>query len=326
MRDGWLSYRELLSLQRGVISRDQALELGFSPYSVRWRVRTGQWRRLHRGVYAAFTGEPPREAMLWAAVLRAGPSAVLSYHTAAELDGLITAGSTAIHVSVAGGRHPRPAPGLVLHRSERVRQARHPASAPPRTRIEETVLDLTQAAATLDDAFSWLARACGGRFTTPARLQAAMASRNRLRWRAELSSALAGIGDGVHSVLEHRCARDVERAHGLPRPERQARVRRGARTEYRDALYRRYGLAVETDGRLAHAGEARWRDIRRDNAAAADGIITLRYGWQDITQRPCDVAAEIATVLRRRGWKGTLRRCGPHCTAGLDHYGAKGAS
>jgi hypothetical protein len=29
----------------------------------------------------------------------------------------------------------------------------------------------------------------------------------------------------------------------------------------------------------------------------------------------CRTAAEIASVLRRRGWKGTLRPCGPSCRA-----------
>src|SRR5262249_4528225 len=35
-------------------------------------------------------------------------------------------------------------------------------------------------------------------------------------------------------------------------------------------------------------------DTRRDNANAADGIITLRYGWTDVAYRPGAVAAEVA--------------------------------
>ena len=313
---GLLTYPELLSLQCGVLSRGQALDLGVSADTLRWRLSSGRWQRLHRGVYTTFSGRPSREAMLWAAVLRIGPGAALSHYTAAELAGLSAGKSSLIHVSVGRDQHVRPVSGIAVHRSERIRVARHPALLPPRTRIEETVLDLAQTARTMEDAFSWLARACGGRLTTAGRLQAAMLSRKRVRWRAELAVALADIASGAHSALEYRCLRDVERAHGLPQPVRQARARRGAHTEYRDSLYGRYGVAVETDGRLAHAGVARWRDIRRDNAAAADGIITLRYGWADITEHPCEVAAEIATVLRRRGWKGTPRRCGSSCRLG----------
>ena len=86
---------------------------------------------------------------------------------------------------------------------------------------------------------------------------------------------------------------------------------RGGRSEYRDVLYREYLVAVETDGRLAHPAEGQWRDVRRDNAAAADGIITLRYGWSDVISRSCAVAAEVGAVLVRRGWPGPVRRCGP---------------
>ena len=70
---------------------------------------------------------------------------------------------------------------------------------------------------------------------------------------------------------------------------------------------------METDGAVAHPCEARWRDQHRDNAAAADGIITLRYGWADVTQRPCQVAAQVAGVLQERGWRGTPHPCSPSC-------------
>ena len=76
-------------------------------------------------------------------------------------------------------------------------------------------------------------------------------------------------------------------------------------------------MCVELDGQAAHPAGARWRDIHRDNANAADGIITLRYSWADINERPCEVAAEIAAVLRSRGWTGRPRHCGPTCPLAL---------
>ncbi len=81
----------------------------------------------------------------------------------------------------------------------------------------------------------------------------------------------------------------------------------------RDIHYRACRLAVELDGKASHPGEQRWQDARRDNAAAADGIVTLRYGWADVTERPCETARQVATVLAGRGWRGTLRPCGPGC-------------
>jgi len=305
--------QEVVSYQRGVLSRAQALDAGVGAAVVASRLRAGHWQRLHRGVYATFTGEPGREAELWAALRRAGPAAVLSHHTAAELSQLTTRRSPLIHVTVPRQQHLRPIPGIVVHRSGRIEAARHPGHTPPRTRIEETTLDLAGTAAELDDALAWLARACGGRLTTPDRLRAAVDSRARVRWRTELAAALDDIADGAHSVLELRYLRRVERPHRLPRAQRQVRVVRGRRTEYRDALYPEYGVAVETDGQIAHPLAARWQDQHRDNAATATGINTLRYGWTDITQRPCEVAAEVAAVLRLRGWTGMPRPCGPTC-------------
>ena len=65
----------------------------------------------------------------------------------------------------------------------------------------------------------------------------------------------------------------------------------------------------------AHPEEGRWRDTRRDNANLVQGTDTLRYGWPDATEHRCRTAAEIGAVLRRRGWTGSLRPCGPGCTA-----------
>jgi hypothetical protein len=65
--------------------------------------------------------------------------------------------------------------------------------------------------------------------------------------------------------------------------------------------------------------EEAFRDLRRDNAAMLAGDRVLRYGWRDVTGRPCTVAAQIAIVLRRQGWTGSPHRCGPHC--GLEQIG-----
>lgn len=304
--------RELADLQQGILTSRQAIAGGLTKAVLRSRVRQGRWLRLQTGVYAVFSGEPPRSTVLWAAVLRAGPGAMLSHLTAAEVSGIADAPSTLIHITVPAIRRLDRIPGLVLHRSERTDQSRHPAAAPPRTRVEETVLDLTDAAADFEAAYGWVTRAVGRRLTTGPRLSSAMGLRSRLRWRAELAAALGTSFDGVHSGLEYRYLRDVERRHALPRATRQARARLGGRSAYRDVLYEKYGVAVELDGQVAHPGDLRWRDIGRDNAAAADGIITLRYGWLDVSRQPCLVAAQLDQVLRQRGYDGA-QACGPGC-------------
>ena len=306
--------REQAESQRGVVTRRQALRAGLTRSAIGTQIGTGRWQRIYPGVLATFSGEPGREARLWAAVLRAGPGAALSHETAAELHGLARKPAQLIYLAVPASRRVEPVPGLVIRRSARIAQARHPCQAPPRTRIEETVLDLAETARTFDDALGWACAACGGRLTTPQRIAAAMSRRAKLRYRDALRLALDDIIAGTHTILEHRYLHNVERAHRLPRAERQVRVVRCGRSQYRDVLYRKYRVAVETDGQVAHPAEGRWRDTHRDNAAAADGIITLRYNWSDVTTRPCAVAAEVAAVLAQRGWPGPLRPCGPACT------------
>ncbi len=315
----------LLKLQHGAMARWQAADVGLAPATIDALVRRGRWRSLYRGVYAAFTGDPPRGCLLWAGALRAGPGAVLSHHTAAELDGLTDLPSRVIHVTVGhdrrikiSGAEPfRSASPIAIHRTDRIDAIRHPVRTPPRSRIVETILDLTQLSASFDDAFSWLCKGCGRRLVTPQQIHAATARRARMRWRDEILGALPLIADGVQSNLEFRYVRDVEQAHALPTARRQPRVVRGSpfpRSGYLDNLYQAYGLVVELDGSADHLVEDRWGDIHRDNANARSGRATLRYSWADVTCRTCEVAADVFGVLWRRGWEGQPRCCGPHCT------------
>jgi len=181
--------------------------------------------------------------------------------------------------------------------------------------VKDTVLDLIAAARTFDDAYGWISAAVGRRLTTPELLGNALAARARMRWRGWVTAALQDAAGGAHSPLERRYVHGVERAHGLPPARRQARRRHGSGNRYLDNLYEAYGLCVELDGNSAHPAEGRWRDTRRDNANLVQGARTLRYGWPDVTEHRCRTAAEIAAVLRSQGWTGTLRRCGPSCTA-----------
>jgi very-short-patch-repair endonuclease len=182
--------------------------------------------------------------------------------------------------------------------------------------VEDTVLDLIAAARSFDDAYGWISAAVGRRLTTPELLGKTLAARSRMRWRGWVTTALQDAAEGVHSPLERRYVHGVERAHGLPAARRQARRRHGSGPRYLDNLYEEYELCVEVDGEAAHPAEGGWRDTRRDNANLAQGARTLRYGWPDVTEHRCRTAAEVAEVLRRQGWTGTLRRCGPGCTAG----------
>ncbi|HEV2377738.1 MAG TPA: type IV toxin-antitoxin system AbiEi family antitoxin domain-containing protein [Streptosporangiaceae bacterium] len=319
MRDAFEeSQHSRLRLQRGVLTRVQALDAGLSDKAIEVRLRDGRWQRLHWGVYATFSGELPRLAVLWAAVLAAGRAAALSHHTAAELYGLLNTPASLVHVSVPSGRRVEHPEGVVVHYSGRLELATHPVLTPPRTRIEDTVLDLAETLTSPDEVISLILRASASRRTTPKRLQAAMDRRNRMRWRADLGHALSVSSQGAHSLLEFRYLDRVERPHGLPRGRRQNPVRRERCRQYQDVEYEGFDVVVELDGSAAHPQWSRWADIRRDNASTAMGQATLRYGWADVTTRPCRVAREVAAVLAQRGWGGIPNRCGRNCPIDAD--------
>jgi predicted transcriptional regulator of viral defense system len=148
----------LVQIQGGILSAQQAMAGGMTRDMIRARVRNGRWRKLQYGVYATFSGVPARDAVLWAAVLRVGRGAVLSHYTAGELYELIDWPSSAIHVTIPEQRRVTALPGIRLHIAVRAEQAAHPTLLPPRTRVEEAVLDLAGIARTADEACGWITR------------------------------------------------------------------------------------------------------------------------------------------------------------------------
>jgi very-short-patch-repair endonuclease len=304
-------FSQCLEAQAAAIARRQGQDMGVDPETMRTRVRSGRWQRLQRGVYAAFSGDPARETVLWAALLRAGPGAVLSHQTAAERHGLIDEPSPVITITVPASRHPAQVkiPGVAIHRSDAILRTRHPAMLPPCTRVEDTVLDLIQSAPTFDDAYAWICRAVGRRRTTADRIRQALDARKKMRWRRELVVALGDVSEGALSLLEYRYVHRVERPHGLPSARRQVRISQRTGNRYLDNLYEQFRVGVEIDGTAAHPADEQWRDKRRDNANAVLGIVTLRFGLLDLGDRRCQTAADVAAVLRMRGWTGDARPC-----------------
>lgn len=114
---------------------------------------------------------------------------------------------------------------------------------------------------------------------------------------------------GTRSPFEYRWVRGVERPHGLPAPSRGYTLPSGRVV---DGAYGEYQVLLELDGQRYHDGSGRFRDWRRDNLHSEDDWLTLRYGWHDTVCDGCASAANLARVLTRRGWTGTLRRC-PQC-------------
>ena len=308
-----MEWERLAAQQAGALSRSQAVAAGL-PES-RWdrNLRRGVWRGLHPGVAATFTGPVPALTRVWGAVLVSGPGAVASHATAAWLDGWLPELPLTLEVLVPALRSPVNRPGVRVRRVRDARRLAVPPRSPPRTRTEDTVLDLVDAARTADAVVDPVLRACQHRRTTAARLVAAAAARPRLRHRAVLGEIVDDVRQGVASALERHWFRDVERPHGLPRGERNQRERRGRSSLYRDVRYRQWRLVVELDGTAAHPPESAAADRARDRRLVVIGVDTLRYGWPEVLGLPCESALECGQALLTRGWPGPLVPCGPRC-------------
>jgi hypothetical protein len=298
--------KRLAGLQAGVVSRQQALGTGLGNEAVKRLVRTGSWVPLSSGVYFTATLVPPWLAWAWAGVLIAGDQARLGGRAAGHLYGLVVAPPALIPVLTPGTTRPRVQGPWQFTREQPGQRWPRSVGAPPRLTVEDCVLDLVAQETNSERVVGWVTASVQARLTTPLRLRRALQRRTRLRHRALLLELLDEVAEGARSPLEVRYLRDVERAHGLPAGARQAGRRR---TEV-DVLYDDYGLLVELDGRRGHEDEGRFRDMRRDNWSTTDGLATLRYGYADVVGRPCEVAAQVAQNLFRRGWSGLPNRCG----------------
>lgn len=306
-----MDLERLARRQQGVVSRAQALAAGLTQAEVRWQLRAGRWQSIHRGVYLTSNGRVDWPARAWAALLRCGPGSLLILEAACYLWRLEPTPPAVITVGVPRDRHPRPVDGVVVVR--RVSSDRAVVDGFPVSRLATTVLDMAdRPGCTVADAVALMARACQERALDAVVLRRELDGRARHQHRRVLRLALHEVGEGAESLPEVGFETRVRAPHQLPLFERQVVEDDASRTDLKN---RRYGVNVEVDGRLWHAGERFHLDRQRDRRAAARGEVTLRVTPLEIDSAPCEVAGELSLVLRSRGWSGSPRPCRPGCRA-----------
>lgn len=287
--------------QAGMLTNAQVIEFGFTRTSIQRLFHDNVLWRLARGLYS-LTPDPTWEALIWGGVLLGGPESCIGLAAAGYLHGI----------------HDRPKHIDVLVPRRMVPRGPwrfHPIRAtgvgtPARTDLETTALHLCENQ-DLDGLVGVLTAAVGTRRTTAQRILSRLATTPSVSEQALIAEILGDAANGVHSALEARYVRDVESAHGLPSATRQAET---LKSSFSDNFYDTYHAVVELDGQLGHTGTGAWRDYRRDNRNTLKGRATLRFGWNDVLARPCEVASTVASLLRRGGWTGTVRPC-PRCSA-----------
>jgi hypothetical protein len=252
---------------------------------------------------------------VWAGLLWAGNGAALGRSTALrQFGGKGVPDEGTIHVVVDHAVRISDTVGVAVTRRQDLTGLVHPVKRPPSVRLEDAALHEAAARTRVSDGLAILADVCQQRATTEARLRQTLTELPRLRNRRVWAAVLDDVASGANSLLEVRYLRDVERAHGLPTPNRQQVGTSVGRRVWRDGEYPAFGVTLELDGRLGHEWATdRRHDRRRDLVVAGSGGVTLRHGYADVLEEACETAALVVRVLWSRGWPGQPKACGRAC-------------
>jgi very-short-patch-repair endonuclease len=205
--------------------------------------------------------------------------------------------ATTIHVTTT--RSPRTLPGIKVHRARKL----DPADVTtkdgiPVTTVARTLIDLTDVLSS-DRILRAMREAEYLKLLDLDTLIAAVQRANGRQRLTELNQAIQRHRPGqiVREELEHRFL-ELVRAAGLPPPQTNVEVTTRRRTYEVDCLWPDHHVAVELDGRAAHArAEAFEEDRARDAALTAIGLRPLRFTWRRITGEPEDVLTELKATL-----------------------------
>ena len=228
---------QLAGAQHGVVARRQLGALGVGRGAIDRRVQRGRLHVVHRGVYAVGHRALTRHGRWMAAVLAAGPGAVLSHHSAAALWGIRPTSRIRIDVTVprtlhaTRTLHPHCA---VLTSDETTTHDGIPTTTPARTLVDLAgALTLRQLERAINE-------------TDRLRLVSATSIEHLInghRGTTNLRTLLLNARSSTRSELEAEFLAFLDR-HRLPRPETNTIIE-GMEA---DAAWREHHLIVELDG------------------------------------------------------------------------------
>jgi hypothetical protein len=281
--------RRLASRQFGRVAWRQLRQLGVAKTMISLWVKQGYLHPKLPGVYAVGHDAPSIEADLAAALLYAGPGAMLSQATAAWWYGLIERPPPLIHVSTP--RKCRSRRGIRVHQRRSCARTWH--NHLPVTTLAQTFLDFA-ADASLNRVRVALANAEYHRLLNVAAVEAILGPGRP--GSAKLRTALKRHQPRLAYARSRpeRAFLDLCDSSGIPLPEVNVRIA-GWTVDF---LWRRQGVVVEVDGHDNHHTPAqRNRDRRKDLALRAAGLVVNRYSQEQVEETGPTVAADVIATL-----------------------------
>jgi hypothetical protein len=270
----WDAIARLAADQWGHITRAQLLALGVHPSTICSWIERGRLVRVHQGVYAVGYRRVEPVALAMAAVLAAGPGAILSHDSALALWGLRR---WPRDPEVTATRCVRRA-GIVAHRSTTL------------TSADKTIqlgVPVTRAARAIDDIRSRLTERQHVRLINDARLRRIISS-------DDAHELLGHDRNPTRSGGEDDLQRWIER-HGLPQPATNSWVN-GHEV---DALWPVERVIVELDHPATHSDPATFRsDRRRDRVNRELGYQTIRLTHEDLVAMEAELLMRLLSERR----------------------------
>ena len=286
------------------MSRAQALRAGLSRHAIGYRLRGGgPWRVLLPGVYLTLPGTPAPGQRETAAILYAGPRAVITGTAALrfyEFRQVPGQAGAAVDLLIPA-RSQRASAGWVrVHRTSHMPSmwATGPATqryAPPARAVADTarwLTDLREVRALVGDAVQ-------NRHCAIAQLADELRAAGRPNG-ALLRRVIAEVTDGVRSAPEAEL-RDLIIKGRLPLPLFNPRLYRpnGNFIACPDAWWPEAGVAVEVDSRQWHMAPDTWEHtMTRHGNLGQYGIVTLHVTPHQLRTNPADFLRKAANAYK----------------------------
>ncbi len=285
--------------QRGVLSRAQALQHGFTPNNVQHRLRPGgPWQRLLPGVYLTVTGQPTWEQQQIAALLHAGPGGLITGQAALLNYRLQHSEPRCVDVLVPLERQRASSGFARIYRTRRMPDSMVCDGAVRFVPPERAVADTARALADRAAVRAVVASAVQRGQCTIAQLAAELRD-GPTHGSAHLRAVLAEVIAGIRSVPEGDLRRLIIRAR-LPEPLYNAQLYIGEMfLAQPDAWWPHHGVALEVDSREWHLSPADWEQtMTRHRRMCAVGIVVVHVTPRQIRDESARLEADLDASLK----------------------------
>lgn len=287
---------EAAGTQHGVVAFAQLVEMGYGVGAVDSLVRRRRLHSVYPGVYAVGHSALSREGRWMAAVLAAGPGAVLSHRQEAAMWQVLPLPRSRIDVTAPRQRRP---PGVLAHRRRLLNDEVTVRDGIPVTSVSRTLFDL---AAVVPRA--GVERAINEAEALRLSDQLSLGDLvRRYRGRRGVAVIRAILEEGrigsqvTRSGLESRFLTFLDEA-GLPGPLTNVGIQLAGRRIECDCVWRGQRLVVELDGHAFHATRATYkRDRLHDRALNAAGWRVVRITWRQLHDAPEALRADLRHLL-----------------------------